>query len=319
MAIRLCITLAQISQGQKMSRLSKRNSKFVLGLICVLSCIAACEPRQTAEDPEKAAGLKNVGTVSREYANDTASPGAAANLAPERAVIAERLAYAEIGNELSHGHFVIPADMVEPFPALIVIHEWWGLNDSVRAMADSLAGLGYIVLAVDLFGGKTAATPAEARGLMQEVIEDPVRASENIRQAYQFVSDTAGAPRVASLGWGFGGGWSLNTALLFPNELDAAVIYYGQVTDSEARLGPLKAPILGIFAIADESIPVASVQRFEKALANLDKNYDIEIYPSVGHAFAIPTGNNYNAEAADKAWQQTAAFLRRHLAILDQE
>lgn len=282
-------------------------------------CVTACEPRQTAEDPEKAAALENVDAMSREHAGDTATPSDAASVPPERAVVAERLAYAEVENELSHGHFVIPADMVEPLPAIIVIHEWWGLNDGVRAMADRLAALGYIVLAIDLFGGQTATSPAEARKLMLEVVENPERANENIRQAYQFVKNTAGAPRVASLGWCFGGGWSLNTALLFPDELDASVIYYGQVTDNAAKLEPLNVPILGIFGAEDRGIPVAAVRGFEQALQSLGKDYEIEIYPGVGHAFANPTGNNYDAEAAHKAWEQTVGFLDRHLATTDDD
>ncbi|MFQ6004154.1 MAG: dienelactone hydrolase family protein [Woeseia sp.] len=296
-----------------MSRHYQGNPKYIPGLLFVLLCAAACEPQQTAEDAEKAAAIENVDAMSREHANDTATPSEGARIAAERPVVAEKLAYAEVGDDLSYGHFVIPTDMVKPLPAVIVIHEWWGLNDGVRAMADRLAGLGYIVLAVDLFGGKTATTPGDARALMMEVVEDPESANENIRQAYDFVRNTAGAPRVASLGWCFGGGWSLNTALLFPEELDAAVIYYGRVTTSESRLRPLSVPILGIFGAEDSGIPVDSVRGFEKALENLGKDYEIEIYPDVGHAFANPSGNNYNAEAADKAWEQTVAFLNRHL------
>ncbi|MCH6548492.1 MAG: dienelactone hydrolase family protein [Proteobacteria bacterium] len=302
-----------------MSRQNKRTLKTVLGLICVVFCAAACEPQQMTEDPDKAAALKNVDAMSREHAGDTATPSEAASIAAERAVVAETLAYAEVADELRYGHFVIPSDMVDPLPAIIVIHEWWGLNDGVRSVADRLAGLGYIVLAVDLYGGKIAATPADARKMMLDVVENPEDARENIRQAYQFLEETAGAPSIGSLGWCFGGGWSLNTALLFPDELDATVIYYGQVTDDEAKLEPMNVPILGIFGAKDKGIPVASVRRFEHALKNLSKDYEIEVYPGVGHAFANPSGNNYNAEAADKAWQRTVAFLNRHLTIPDEK
>ncbi|TDJ11749.1 MAG: dienelactone hydrolase family protein [Gammaproteobacteria bacterium] len=302
-----------------MSRQNKRTLKTVLGLICVVFCAAACEPQQMTEDPDKAAALENVDAMSREHAGDTATPSEAASIAAERAVVAETLAYAEVADELRYGHFVIPSDMVDPLPAIIVIHEWWGLNDGVRSVADRLAGLGYIVLAVDLYGGKIAATPADARKMMLDVVENPEDARENIRQAYQFLEETAGAPSIGSLGWCFGGGWSLNTALLFPDELDATVIYYGQVTDDEAKLEPMNVPILGIFGAKDKGIPVASVRRFEHALKNLSKDYEIEVYPGVGHAFANPSGNNYNAEAADKAWQRTVAFLNRHLTIPDEK
>lgn len=301
-----------------MSRQSKRTLKTVLGLICVVFCAAACEPQQAGEDPDRAAALDNVDAMSREHAADTATPSEAASIAAERAVVAETLAYAEVNEELRYGHFVIPADMVDPLPAIIVIHEWWGLNDGVRAVADRLAGLGYIVLAIDLYGGEIAATPEDARKLMLGVVENPEDAKENIRQAYQFLELTAGAPSIGSLGWCFGGGWSLNTALLFPDQLDATVIYYGQVTDDEAKLEPMNVPILGIFGAKDKGIPVESVRGFEQALENLRKDYEIEVYPGVGHAFANPSGNNYNAEAADRAWQRTVAFLNRHLTTADE-
>ena len=203
--------------------------------------------------------------------------------------------------------------MVEPLPAIIVIHEWWGLNDNVRAMADRLAGEGYIVFAVDLYGGEVAESPEDARKLMLSVVENPEQASENIRKAYDFVNTTAGAPKVGSVGWCFGGGWSLNTAMLFPNDLDAAVIFYGQVTDDEERLRAINVPILGLFGADDTGISVESVRLFEAALERLRKNYEIQIYPGAGHAFANPTGQNYNAEVAEDAWKRTLEFLGHNL------
>lgn len=297
-----------------MSQHIKNSPKIRIGLICALFYVAACEPPQSATDNDRAEAIEHVDAMSREHADDTATPTEAASIAPEQNVTTvEKMAYAEVEAEVSHGYFVIPVDMIEPYPAIIMIHEWWGLNDGVRAMANRLAALGYIVLAVDLYGGKTATTPVEARELMSRVARNPDRAIENIRQAYEFLRDIAGAPRIASIGWCFGGGWSLNTALLFPDELDAAVIYYGNVTDNERKLEPMNVPILGIFGAEDTGITVASVNGFEQALENLGKNYEIEIYPGVGHAFANPSGRSYNAEAAEKAWEQTVAFLDSHL------
>jgi len=255
--------------------------------------------------------------MSREHADDTAEPSPATEVAPARPVISERLPYAEIGDELVYGHFVFPADMVDPLSAIIVIHEWWGLNDNVRAMADRLAGEGYIVLAVDLFGGASTMSPELARQQMLKVVENPEAANQNLRMAHEFVSNTAGAPRVATLGWCFGGGWSLNAAMLFPDELDAAVIYYGQVTDDAERLRPISSPILGLFGAADAGIPVDSVERFKTALQKLRKNHEIHVYPGAEHAFANPTGSAYNASAAEDAWEKTLAFLKLHLANSD--
>jgi carboxymethylenebutenolidase len=291
-------------------------SRIIVALLAAAGlALTACEQDTPASEADKAAGRANVDAMSREHAADSAQPSPAAEVAPARPVVFERLAYAEVGDELVYGHFVFPEDMVEPLPAVIMIHEWWGLNDNIRAMANRLAGEGFIVLAVDLFGGSTAASPEQARQQMLAVVENPAQANENLRQAYEFVSRTAGAPRIGSLGWSFGGAWSLNTAMLFPEDLDAAVIYYGQVTDDADRLMPISAPILGLFGAEDKGIPVDSVERFEAALERLRKNHTIHVYPGADHEFANPTGNAYNAAAAEDAWQKTLQFLDLHLSV----
>jgi len=290
----------------------------VLALSVILHALPACE-RQKGDAEGMQADRQNVDAMSHEHADDVPTPSPAASVAPLRTVVSETLPYAEVGEQLVRGYFVFPADMIDPLPAIIVIHEWWGLNDGVRAMADRLAGEGYIVLAVDLFNGVVADNAVSARELMIGVVENPEDANSNIRQAYEWLEKTAGAPRIAALGWCFGGGWSLNTALLFPEDLDAAVIYYGQVTGDEAVLEPLNVPILGLFGADDRGISVESVKAFEVALQNLGKNHEIEIYPNARHAFANPTGNNYNQEVAEAAWLRTIDFLRLHLAIGSKE
>jgi len=276
--------------------------------------LGACEAEQAAtNEAEKVAARANVDAMSREHASDSTEPSPATEIAPVRPVVSQMMAYTEYRDELVHGYFSAPADMFEPLPAVIMIHEWWGLNDNVRAMADRLAAEGYIVFAVDLYAGEVAQTPDEARGLMMQAVEDPESANDNIRAAYDFVKRTAGAPRIGSLGWCFGGGWSLNTARLFPDDLDASVIYYGQVTADEEVLRPINTPILGLFAAEDAGIKVASVEEFRDALERLRKNYEVHVYPGVGHAFANPTGRNYDAAAAEDAWKKTLEFLDRHL------
>ena len=298
--------------------LTVRLGKTGIVAAALASCLflTACDKAaDNSSEAEKTAGRENVEAMSREHADDTTEPSPAAELAPTREVISDpRMPYAELGDELVYGYFSAPSDVAEPLPALIVIHEWWGLNDNVRAMADRLAGEGYMVLAIDLYGGETAETPEGARQLMLEVVEDPEPAKANIRAAYEFLQ-TAGAPRIGSLGWCFGGGWSLNAAQLFPDDLDASVIYYGQVTDDEEKLRPISAPILGLFAADDSGIKIESVTAFRGALERLRKDHEIHVYPGVGHAFANPTGRNYNADAATDAWAKTLDFLQRHLAV----
>ncbi len=295
-------------------------SKFPTGrsiaaiLICALLLGSCGSGQEGADSAENTAARDNLDAMSVEHASDTTQPSAAAQKKSTRRVVSQTMPYTEYNDKLVYGFFAAPADMFEPMPAVIMIHEWWGLNDNIRAMASRLAGEGYIVFAVDLFAGNVASSPEEARQLMLAVIESPESANRNIISAFEFVSETAGAPRVGSLGWCFGGGWSLNAALLLPDELDASVIYYGQVTADEDKLRLLNTPLLGLFGAEDRGIKIDTVEAFGAALEHLRKDYEIHIYPGVGHAFANPTGNNYDAASADDAWRRTLEFFGRHLA-----
>jgi len=116
---------------------------MTLGLASLVLFVVACESGDSgSQAADKEAGRANVDAMTKEHAGDTTDPSLAARIAPKRSVISERLPYAEVNDELVYGHFVFPSDMVDPMPAIIVIHEWWGLNDNIRAMADRLAGEG---------------------------------------------------------------------------------------------------------------------------------------------------------------------------------
>jgi carboxymethylenebutenolidase len=120
---------------------------------------------------------------------------------------------------------------------------------------------------------------------------------------------------VASIGWCLGGGWSLQTALLYPDALDAMVMYYGQVVTDPDRLAPLNVPVLGFFGSRDESIPVREVQEFRSTLTDLGKTAEVLIVVGADHAFANPSGTSYDEKAAEEAWGKTLAFLERHLKL----
>ncbi len=249
--------------------------------------------------------------MAEEHADDApvASPAAAAEPAAE--VATERVVYAGEGEGEVRGFLARPAG-AEGAPGMIVIHEWWGLNENIESMARQLAGEGYLALAVDLYGGQVAADRDGARALMTAAMDDRARLEENLRQAYRYLEEQ-GAAKVGSIGWCFGGGWSLETALLLPGELDAAVVYYGRVVTDRERLAALTTPVLGHFGSEDGGIPIDGVREFESLLQELGKDARIHVYDGADHAFANPSGTRYHAEAAEQAWARTLAFLEETL------
>src|SRR5437868_12061584 len=200
-----------------------------------------------------------------------------------------------------------------PFPAVIVIHEWWGLNDWVKEQASKLADQGYAALAVDLHRGKVATTPDEAHELMRGVPED--RATRDLHAAFEFLKSQSNVKkdRMASIGWCMGGGYSLDVALQ-ETTLTAAVINYGHLAVDADSLKKINAPILGIFGGKDRGIPVEDVKKFEQQLKQMGKKVEIIIYPDAGHAFENPNNKDgYRADDAADAWKRTVEFLKRTL------
>ncbi|NEP45486.1 MAG: dienelactone hydrolase family protein [Okeania sp. SIO2H7] len=235
-------------------------------------------------------------------------------IAPKVPVEGQTVTYGSYDGQSFTGYLARPQGQTGPLPALIVIHEWWGLNDNIKAMTDRLAGEGYTALAVDLYGGEVAEAPEKAAQLKQAAEDRPQILEVNLRQAYQYLEEQQQAPKIASIGWCFGGTMSFKTALLFPQELDASVIYYGSGIETyPALLEPLQMPILGIFGELDSNPPPEKAAEFQGVLTSLNKSAEIYIYEDANHAFANPSGTRYNAEAAEDAWEKTTAFLERHL------
>lgn len=221
--------------------------------------------------------------------------------------------YAKVNGKSVHGYLAEPLHAKGSLPGIIVIHEWWGLNDNIRSMADQLAGEGYAALAVDLYHGESATTPAEAVTLMKGVMGGKAAAGSNLRQAYEYLHSTEHAPRVGVIGWCFGGGWSLRTALMLPGQINATVMYYGEPVDNVAELSKLKMPLIGFFGEEDKGITPAEVRSFQTALKQAHVNAEIHEYPGAAHAFANPSGGNYRAAAATDAWKRTLAFFAHYL------
>ncbi len=200
-----------------------------------------------------------------------------------------------------------------PFPAIVVIHEWWGLNDWVKEEASKLADQGYVALAIDLYRGKVATTPDEAHEIMRGV--PPDRATRDLLAATNYLraQKNVDPKRVGSIGWCMGGGYSLDLALNDP-KLKAAVINYGHLATDEAALKKVNASILGIFGGQDRGIPVADVSKFEAQLKALGKTVEIHVFPDAGHAFENPNNKQgYRADDAAEAWKLIVDFLAKYL------
>ena len=216
------------------------------------------------------------------------------------------------GDETVTGMLYTPSGS-GPFPGIVVIHEWWGLNDWVKEQASKLADQGYVALAVDLYRGKVADNPNTAHELMRGVPED--RAARDLHAAVEYLKSQSNVKkdRIGSIGWCMGGGYSLNVALAEPT-LAATVINYGHLATDPAALHKISAAILGNFGGKDQGIPPEDVKKFEEALKKDGKQVDIKIYPDAGHAFENPNNKGgYRADDAADAWQRTVKFLNETL------
>jgi len=271
------------------------------------------------------ASLAYVDAMEEAHADDTAEASPLVQ-PPAHPVNTETVTYgtSEDGTEWT-GYYAAPeaADSLRearglaadaPLPGVVLIHEWWGLNDNIRAMADRLAAEGYQVLAVDLYEGEVADAPGDASSLMQNAMSRPDVMNSHLQAARTFMTEEQSAPQVGVMGWCFGGAWSLRAALNAPDGWDGTVIYYGSVEDvSGDAVAALEMPVLGIFGADDTNIPAESVEAFAEQLRQGGVEADIRIYEGAGHAFANPTGNNYVPEAASDAWTRTLDFLQTTL------
>jgi len=232
-------------------------------------------------------------------------------VAPAFAADGKTVSY-KSGDETVQGILYTPSGN-GPFPALIVIHEWWGLNDWVKDQASKLADEGYVALAVDLYRGKVATTPDMAHEIMRGVPED--RARRDLHEAFDFLASQPNVKkdRIGSIGWCMGGGYALNVALAEPT-LAATVINYGHLATDTDALKKINAPILGLFGAQDHGITPDDVHKFEQSLKQLGKKIEVKIYDDAGHAFENPNNKDgYRADDAADAWKRTVNFLASEL------
>ena len=218
------------------------------------------------------------------------------------------------GDEATTGYLAVP-DGAGPFPALILIHEWNGLGDRVRQVADAFADQGYVALAADLFQGRTGSTPEENMALTREARGNMEGVIANLNAAQAFLRDRSDVSgRVAVMGWCFGGGIALSYGL-GGDQHDATAIFYGSLVEDPAELARLRHPVYGTFAEMDQGIPPDQVERFAAALDSLGIDNDIHVYDAVNHGFWLRVDEDRavrEAPATD-AWVRLMAFLKRVL------
>jgi carboxymethylenebutenolidase len=193
---------------------------------------------------------------------------------------------------------------------VLVLHEWWGLNNYVKAQADVLASQGYLALAVDLYGGKVATTPDEAGKLMQGL--DATHAASVEKAGVAWLKQNLKGKKIATLGWCAGGGQSLLASLGSPKDVSATIMYYGLPVLDVAQLKTLQGPVLGIWATKDGWITPEKVAAFDKALTEAGVKHSFHSFDA-DHAFANPTGGKYNPPAAAEANAFTKKFLADNL------
>jgi carboxymethylenebutenolidase len=211
----------------------------------------------------------------------------------------------------TRAYLSLPEHAKPPLPGLVVIQEWWGLNENIMHWADRIAADGYAALAPDLYEGKVATDPGTAMKYVKAV--DPKRALEILLASHKLLASDPRiqARRRGSVGWCFGGAMSLQLALAAP-DLDAAVIYYGRLVTDVEKLKKIRAPLLGIFGNRDKGIPPPAVDAFEAALKKAGVRHALHRYEA-DHAFANPSSARYDAESAGDAWEKVRAFLAERL------
>lgn len=214
----------------------------------------------------------------------------------------------------TEGYLAVPSG-AGPFPALVIVHEWNGLVNRVRQVADDLAAEGYVVLAADLYRGQVGTTSDENIALMTEVNDDPATMIANLDAAVAYLrgrGDVTG--RVGTMGWCFGGGVVLSYGIGGVNH-EATAIFYGRLLDDPAVLAELGHETYGTFARLDSGPAPDDVARFEAALEAAGIEHDLHIYDDVGHGFWLRVDEDPEVRTAPAldAWQRLKAYLDRTL------
>jgi carboxymethylenebutenolidase len=277
----------------------------------LLLAVAACAPATDAPPREESASEPETAAERRiALAPTTDGQLPSAIVGEGGALGGQDLQYVE-GDTRTTGYLAVP-EGDGPFPALVIIHEWNGLTDRVRQVADDFAREGYVTLAADLFQGRVGQNPDENRALMAEAEANVI---PNLNAAVRYLKgrdDVTG--RVGAMGWCYGGGVALSFGLDGENH-EATAIFYGRLVEDPELLEAMDHEVYGTFARLDPGPAPESVQRFEEALRAAGIENDLHIYDDVGHGFWLRVDQEPEVRAAPAldAWQRLKAYLDRTL------
>jgi carboxymethylenebutenolidase len=282
-------------------------------IFALTGVVVACSG--SADDMEADGGMPAEGMAADEALRVPVSPTAADEMPPSilgeaGALQGRDVAYFDADPE-AMGYLAVP-EGPGPFPALIIIHEWNGLVDRVRQVADDLAAEGYVTLAADLYSGRTGTNQEENMALMGAAREDMTTVIANLDAATAYLRsrpDVTG--RVGAMGWCFGGGIALSFGLDGVDH-EATAIFYGQLVEDPDVLSGMSHEVYGTFAELDGGIPPDAVARFEEALDAAGIENDIHVYDDVNHGFWLRVGEDETEQGLD-AWQRLKAYLDRTL------
>lgn len=222
--------------------------------------------------------------------------------------------YGHMGEVAGAQDFIVPANTGSK-GAVVMIHEWWGLNNQIKSTAEKLhEATGFGVIAVDLYGGKVTSKPDEAAKLMQAVDDSAAKAQLRATVDSILKDHVLGdsVTKIGTIGYCFGGGYSLQTALVCGPQVSACVMYYGFPETDPTKLTSLSAPVLGNFANKDTFITPALVDKFAVAMRAAGKKLIVHRYDAV-HGFANPSNPKYDKAATADAWKHSVAFLKKYL------
>lgn len=298
------IYVMQLARSFQVGQLTRRD--FLRKATVALGSVTAANLLLAACDASPA---QNPPPVVEEPPQEAEAP--AAETGAEEGLVTEMVDYTDADGELLMGYLARPAED-GPRPAVIVIQEWWGLNEHIKDVTRRVAGEGFVALAPDLYHGAVTSEPDEARKLVMEL--DMTEAVREIQRAIDFLQeqDDVAGPEVAIVGFCMGGGLVLQTALA-EEDLAAGVVFYGRPLDPE-QAKQVKAPILGLFGAEDQGIPGEAVETMHAAFDEAGLENEFHIYDGAPHAFFNDTRDSFRPEAAGDAWQRTLTWFRDHLA-----